>query len=233
MSDEKHSSQRSETYDRMLLAIDRHIAALPVSILTDFHHLSPTAAAQDATREVWQLLAKGVRHLKSGSPDGSPGTIAGAIEKASLRASSLAVTIGVKPPNYVPQPFDLPYFQDGKEEAVFYAARLLEALEADLGTSTQKITAKLGEAKPAHAFGDPEMDAAQLQKIFEAVKDGSAAPALPQRDLVDIRKQTVMSFNFLTDAYPKVLAEFAAELDSLPQLPPKQRPHQGPKSFDL
>lgn len=230
--DAKHIKDRNATYDRMLLLAKQQVDALPLSIVTNIHSLSPTSAAHDATREVWQLIARGIRHLKEGAPNGEAGTISGAIEKASLRSSSLAQTLGVKAPKYEAQEFDMPFFQNGQEEATFWAARLSEALLADLDTSKVKITEKLAAANPSQAFGT-DADAAQLQKIFDAVKTGNGAPAVPQRDLVDLRKQTILSFNYLLDAYAATMPAFKAQLDNLPELPRPQRPHAPSRSFDL
>lgn len=230
--DAQHIKDRSATYDRMLLLAKQQVDALPLALVTDFHALSPTAAANDAKREVWQLVARGIQHLKDGAPGGEAGSISSAIEKASLRNSSLAQTLGVKPPKYEAQEFDMPFFQSGQEEAIFWAARLSEALLTDLDTSKAKITEKLATAKPSQAFGT-DADAAQLQKIFDAVKTGNGAPAVPQRDLVDLRKQTILSFNYLVDAYAVTLPAFKAQLNSLPELPRPQRPHAPSKSFDL
>ncbi len=230
--DAQHSKDRSTTYDRMLLLAKQQADALPLSIVTDLHSLSPSAAANDAKREAWHLLAHGIQHLKNGAPGGEAGSISGAIEKASLRSSSLAQTLGVKAPKYEAQEFDMPFFQSGQEEAIFWAARLSEALLGDLDTSKLKITEKLAAANPSQAFGT-DADAAQLQKIFDAVKTGNGAPAVPQRDLVDLRKQTILSFNYLVDAYAETMPAFKAQLDSLPELPRPQRPHAPSKSFDL
>jgi hypothetical protein len=230
--DHQHIKDRNTTYDRMLLLAKQQADALPLSIVTDLHSLSPTAAANDAKRETWHLLARGIQHLKEGAPNGEAGSISGAIEKASLRNSSLARTLGVKPPQYEAAEFDMPFFQNGQEEAIFFAARLSEALLADLDNSKVKITQKLAAANPAQAFGS-DADAAQLQKIFDAVKSGNSAPAIPQRDLVDLRKQTILSFNYLLDAYAETMPAFKAQLDNLPELPRPQRPHAPSKSFDL
>ncbi len=230
--DLQHKTERSATYDRMLLLAKQQADALPLAIVTDLHALSPTAAANDAKREVWHLLARGIQHLKDGAPGGEAGAVSGAIEKASLRSSSLANSLGVRPPKYEAQEFDMPFFQSGQEEAIFFAARLSEALLADLDTSKVKITQKLAAANPAQAFGT-DADAAQLQKIFDAVKSGNGAPVVPQRDLVDVRKQTILSFNYLNDAYAEVMQNFKAQLNDLPELPRPQRPHAPSKSFDL
>ena len=228
----QHNAQRSATYDRMLLLAKQQTDALPLAIVTDLHSLSPTAAANDAKREAWNLLANGIRHLKEGAPGGEAGSISSAIEKASLRNSSLAQTLGVKAPKYEAQEFDMPFFQSGHEEAIFWAARLSEALLSDLDASKAKITERLATAKPSQAFGT-DADAAQLQKIFDAVKTGNGAPVVPQRDLVDLRKQTILSFNYLLDAYAETMPAFKAQLDRLPELPRPQRPHAPSKSFDL
>ena len=230
--DAQHIKERNTAYDSMLLLAKQRADALPLSIVTDLHSLSPTAAANDAKRETWRLLAHGIQHLKDGAPGGEAGSISGAIEKASLRNSSLAKTLGVKPPTYEAQEFDMPFFQNGHEEAVFWAARLSEALLADLDTSKVKITQKIANSNPSQAFGS-DADAAQLQKIFDAVKTGNGAPAVPQRDLVDLRKQTILSFNYLLDAYAETMPAFKSQLDNLPELPRPQRPHTPPRSFDL
>ncbi|MDI1228928.1 MAG: hypothetical protein PSY14_14705 [bacterium] len=230
--DAQHIKDRSATYDRMLLLAKQHVDALPLAIVTDLHSLSPTAAATDAKRESWRLLARGIQHLKDGAPNGDAGAVSGAIEKASLRNSSLAQTLGVKPPTYEAAEFDMPFFQSGQEEAIFFAARLSEALLGDLDTSKVKITEKLATANPAQAFGS-DADSAQLQKIFDAVKSGNGTPVVPQRDLVDLRKQTILSFNYLNDAYAETMQAFKAELNNLPELPRPQRPHAPSKSFDL
>ena len=230
---QQHTTERNATYDRILLLAQQRIDAIPFAIVTELHKLSPTAAQGDATRESWRLIARGIQHLKNGAPGGSAGSITGAIEKASLRNATLATGLGVKPPVYEAQEFDMPFFQNGQEEAIFWAARLSEALVADLDKSKAKITEKLATANPAQAFGAQDNDAAQLQKIFDAVKNGNAAPAVSQRDIVDLRKQTVLAFNFLVDAYGEVATTLKAELRNLPELPRPERPHHPPRSFDL
>ena len=233
--DANYLRERDRTFDRILLAIGQNIAATPVVFSLDIHVLSPSAAQAGATREAWRLLQSGVEHLKSGAPGGKNGSLSGALEKASVRASALASAVGVKPPHFE-ETFYFAAHDSGAEEAVFLTRRLVEAATADLAHSRQIIGAQLSLVDPAAAFGEtPEVNDPELKKIFDAVKISGPGRShtTASDDIAAMRKQSVLSFNALMNAYGEAGPALKQQLDSLPELPaPPKRGAKG-QSFDL
>lgn len=237
-TDPKFRQDRDRTYDAILQLLDAHIEAIPVGLVTDIHTSAPSTARNGAMRESWRLFQNGIRHLKNGAPGGEPGSLPGALEKITVRRSSLASGLGVKPPAFeASDEFSVPEFESGREEALFFARRLVEAAMGDLEKSRKTIGNGLATQNPADAFGVSSSGPgdAELAKIFEAVmKSKPAAKAQEQtKDVIDMRRQTVMTFNFLMDAYGQAGETLLQELDSLPQGPAKPKPPTKGQSFDF
>lgn len=236
-SEAEYRQERSRTYDSILSLVEAHIEAVPVSLVTDIHTTSATSAQNGAIRESWRLLSEGIRHLKSGAPQGKPGSLPGALEKISVRKSALASGLGIKPPQYVASDeFEIPEFDRGREEALFYSRRLLEAALDDMERSRKVMGNGIATQNAADAFGTANNgpNDAELAKIFEAVMKSKPAAdtSVPKQDIADMRRQTVLSFNFLMDAYNAAGEALLSELADLPETP-KPKPSTKGQSFDF
>lgn len=236
---DRFDQERSQTFDRILAVIEAKTKAISPALITDIHSLSPGSMQESAEREAWELLAKGLRHLKDGAPDGQPGSMAGALSRSSLRNSALAASLGVKQPQFEQMYFQVDY-STGHEAALFYTKRLIEAAEGDFSKSRQIIQQKISSEKPFGAFGimtdvDPE-----LSEIFDAVRKSTGvdaqpkpdAAAVPHKDLAAMRKQTITSFNMLMEQYTEVCKTLRQELENIPAPKAPQPPKRG-QSFDF
>jgi len=235
MRNAAYRRDRDRTFDRILLAISQNIEAVPVVFSLDIHVLSPSAAQVGATREAWRLLQAGVQHLKDGAPGGEPGSLAGALEKASIRKSSFAAAIGVKPPAFE-DTFFFASHDSGADEAAFQTRRLVEAAVADLAHSRQIIGAQLSLSDPAAAFGEtPEVNDPDLKAIFDAVNISGPGRghATASEDIAAVRKQSVLSFNALVNAYGEAGPQLKQQLANLPELPTAPKRGAKAQSFDL
>lgn len=209
------NKDRDKAYSRILGLIQRHIDALPATLVTDLHAFSTSSAKDGAGRESWSLYAAGIAHLKNGAPGKKPGLLHEALAKASIRNSGLAAGLGIHPPVYE-QVCGLPLLKNGTDHAVFMTRRLLEGAEADLALSRRQIASGLATHNPAEAFGEAMLFAhdPELEKIARAAKIG-AGSLVPAGDLAAMRKQMVLCFNFLMDAYAEAGRELKKELKSL------------------
>jgi len=238
-ADPAYRQERSDTFDRILKHIDDRISEVPLVLATNLHAVSPTSARNGADRDCWQLLRRGVAHLKDGAPGGEPGSLSGAVEKACIRASSFASGIGVKTPAFEnAQPED--DFATGREEALYMVRSMLVSITEDLPKSQQVIGAKMAQSDMSQAFGasgplaDPE-----LRAIFAAVQKstGAAGPEIEngvsKDDVADLRKQAVVSFNALLSAFKDSTANLSQTLDTLPTHNPRPKPPSKGQSFDF
>lgn len=215
MAGANFAKDRDRAYSHILKFIQRHLDELPSALIADLHSFSTSSARDGAERESWQLYATGITHLKNGAPGKKPGALHEALSKASIRNSGLAAGLGIAVPVYE-QVCGLPLLKSGKDHAVFMTRRLLEAAEADLALSRRQIASGLAAHNPAEAFGDTPLfvNDPELEKIARAarLKTGGFVPA---DDLAAMRKQLVLCFNFLMDAYAGAGRELKKELGSL------------------
>lgn len=193
-ADREFSQQRSGTFDRILALLQKRHDDIPSSLLSSLGEIAPTLARQNADREVLSLFIRGLKHLKDGAPGGLPGSMTEALTKTSLRSSSLAAAVGIKPPQFV-QIYHNVAYTNGFEAAVFCGLRLLEAAEGDIPKSRQMIQ----------------------QKIF------CEKPQIGEEEMAAFRKQTAMSANILLQAYEQGCRDIKAEIARLPP-PPKFSP---------
>lgn len=225
---------RNLAYDRILLLVANHAASKPPAIITDIRALSPFSAADSAALEAWTLLQKGISHLKDGGIGGAPGLMSAALAKASLRNSSLAASLGVKPPAFEQMPHRVTY-TTGYEEALFHATRLIDAARGDMAKSKQIIHHKIHTEDPAAAFGHMTgLNDPALKKIFDGMKDEHRLRQLSEgdpEDVVAVRRQLVMSFNCLTESYEDACKTLVQEISALP--PPPRPPSKGGHNLSL
>jgi hypothetical protein len=155
--------------------------------------------------------------LRDGAPGGRPGSITEALSKTSLRNAALAAPLGVLRPQFMQLPFPVEY-GTGFEAALFFSRRLVEAAQGDFSKSKQIIHQHIFSADLAAAFG--VMPDATLKGSFEAAK-----PQAPQGTHA-LRKQMVMSFNLLADAYAAACTTLLDELSHVAPPAPKDAPHR-------
>lgn len=103
------------------------------------------------------LIREGILHLKGGAPDGSSGSLSGAVEKSNLRRSSLAASLGIQPPKFEAAPLTVIY-PDGKSDAVQTSLHMLETIETDLPKSREIIRRRL--------LSDAQLRESQLYRHF-------------------------------------------------------------------
>lgn len=248
MADQNNPSFQGERYltlRKVLETVDAKQAALSPGLILDITKMAPGATQQSAQKEAWALLGKGIRHLMDGAPGGNPGSMTEALSRASLRSAAIAASIGVKPPKFE-QIFHEVDYSTGHEAALSDCKRLIEAAEGDLPKSRQIIQQKIFHENPVGAFGimtdivDPELSdlfgkVAQSMGISAGLP--GAAPKTPdnavsKENLGALRKQMIMSFNMLSDAYADVCQTLAAELPNIPRPEAPQFRSKG-RSFDL
>jgi hypothetical protein len=191
-SDEIFYQQRSKAFDRVIALIDERIKAASPSLLLHLDEISPDSMRQSAEKETWSLFQRGIRHLQNGAPRNQPGSITEALSRMSLRSSSFAAALGVKPPQFEQIYFSVDY-TTGHEAALFFCHRLIEAAEGDLSKSKQIIHLKLMSETPSAAFG------------------GNAN----QSDLQVLKRQMAFSLNVLAETYGLACHEFKENLTAL------------------
>ena len=98
--DTAFKQQRSLTFDKVIGILSEYVKSHPASLLLSPHEISTQSMEQNAKRESFSLFLQSISHLKSGAPDNGMGLMTTAAAKASLRSSSLAASIGVKPPEF-------------------------------------------------------------------------------------------------------------------------------------
>lgn len=186
---------RDETFNKVIALIDTHLHAATPSILLSFNEMSPEKIQAGAEKEVWSLFMRGIRHLKEGAPASQPGSMTEALSQASLRSSTFAAALGVKPPQFEQMYFSIDY-TNGHEAALFFCRRLIEAAEGDLSKSRQIIQQKILTEKPS---GTPDAEA--------------------------LKKQMAFSFNVLAETYGRACRDLKSALPEItPPVSPKSAP---------
>jgi hypothetical protein len=195
------TQERNDAFDCILALVRRHIDGAPAPLILSSADVSASSAKGLAEREAWKLLEDGIRHLKDGGAGGAPGLLTGALVKASLRSSTLAASLGVKPPRFEDTSQDL-HSDNGREDAVLFCKRLIEAAVVDIPKSCHLIQQKIALAPGLQTV--TVADAA-----LAAMMDAAAAR---NETSMTLRKQAVLSFNCLLDAYKGAFDMFRAEL---------------------
>lgn len=122
--------------------IDARLEKDAPQIILSTADLARDSAETHALHQSWILLRSGIIHLKQGSPDGKPGTMATAISKSSLRSCAVASSVGVRPPVF--EPILLPAdFSNGHDAALFYCRYLADAVRQDIPKSRKIISQKI------------------------------------------------------------------------------------------
>jgi hypothetical protein len=196
--DKTFHRNRSETFDLVIALIDARVKAAAPVLLLRFDEMSADSMRRSAEKEAWSLFLNAIRHLKNGAPDSQPGALTEALSRMSLRSSSFAAALGVKPPQFEQMYFSVDY-TTGREAALFFCLRLVEAAKGDLSKSRQIIGQKIMTEKPAGAFG----------------------AAAGENDLNALKKQMAFSFNVLAETYEHACREFKAALEGFTPPPPK------------
>jgi hypothetical protein len=228
----QYEQDRLAAYDRILGVVQKHIDSLEAPLTVSLVAISPSAARDTAEREVWKLFHNGIQHLKDGGQKNSAGSFAEAVSKASLRSAPMAATLGVKPPKFDENYYNV-QFDSGAAEAWWRSRRLLEAVASDAPKSHQLIRQKLAFTEPLSApekgdgVNDPE-----LRGVFDAALKSSSPKDADNALLVSLRRQTVLSFNFMSDNYVSSAVALKREIEDLFQ-PPAPKPGLKGQSFDL
>ena len=212
------SKEREKTYDAVLAVVSTQCARLPrPSLLLGLQEFSSAGAREGAELACWQLYSNAITYLKNGAPQNKPGSLAEAVSRASVRNAPLAAGLGIRPPVYhMTAGLEIPPQKSGRLDALFHVKRLLEASLEDLGYSRRMISGGLAAHNPVEAFGvlPPPTHDPELEKILRAVMmadNGGVAAA----DIAALRKQMVLSFNMLMDAYAQAGTQLRRELDNL------------------
>lgn len=210
--------ERDRTYDAVLAVVSAQCARLPrPALLWGLQEFSSAGAREGAELACWQLYATGITHLKNGAPQGRPGSLAEAVARASVRNAPLAAGLGIRPPVYhMTAGLEIPPQKTGRLEALFHIKRMIEASLEDLGYSRRIISGGLAAHNPVEAFGvlpppvgDPELE--RIARAASMADNGGVNPA----DIAALRKQMVLSFNALMDAYVEAGTRLRRELDNL------------------
>lgn len=240
----RFQGDRYLTLTKVLETIEAQQKELTPGLIIDISLMSPGSMQQSAEKEVWSLLANGIRHLRDGAPGGGAGSMTSALTKASLRSSSLAASIGVTPPEFQKMYFEVDY-STGHEAALSDCKHLIEAAESDLPKSRQIIQQKITTAQAAGAFGImTDIVEPELSDLFGKVAKSMgidvekpaaarvAVPedAVPQESLTALRKQMMMSANMMADAYETVCKKLT---EALPAIPPPAAPAFKSKGRDF
>jgi len=208
---EKHDQlfhqHRRETFDRVIALIEERIRAATPALLQRFDEMSMDVLRRSAEKESWSLFLHGILHLKNGAPDHQPGSMTEALSRMSLRSSSFAATLGVKPPQFERMYFSIDY-TNGYEAALFFCQRALKAAQVDLPKSRQIIHHKIMTEKPAGVFGD----------------------GADKHDVDLLKKQMALSFNVLAETYGAACGDFMDALSGLTPPVSPQTTEQG-KNF--
>lgn len=186
---------RSTALDGILSLIQKHIDTTQAPLVTDIRSITLSDSA--AKREAWLLINGAVCHLKDGAPGHTAGSMAEALSKISLRSSSLAASLGVKPPQFEQMLFQVDY-TDGHEAAVFLCRRLIDAAEGDISKSRQIIAQKIFMEKP-------ELSAAFAQ--------------ISKDEIIALKKQMALSFDLLLETYTRACRDMQKELGGFTPAP--------------
>ncbi len=184
--------QRDATYSTVIARIEQRITVSAPALLLRVDEMSEESLRALAVRESWGLFLQGVIHLKEGAPGYNPGSMMEALTRMSLRSSSFAASLGIRPPHFEQMYFSVDY-TTGHEAALFYCQKVIDAAAEDLPKSKQIIHRKILQEKPMAAFGAAADEYAQEM----------------------IRKQMFFSFTVLTESYEASCRDFKAELENI------------------
>ncbi len=225
----QYEQERLAAYDRILALIQKNLDAVPALLTVSLTQIYPEDARDAATREVWNLLQNGIRHLKDGGQMNSGGSFAEAVAKASLRSSPMAATLGVHPPKYE-EHYNSLQFDSGTAEAYWRSRRLLEAVADDATRSQAVMRNNLGFKKPlvaaAQDVSDPE-----LSEVFGAAR--KTPPGGEDPLMAAVRRQTVLSFNLVSSLYVPLATQLKSDIGELFASPPPPKPLTKGQSFDF
>ncbi|MDD9901324.1 MAG: hypothetical protein OXT65_10125 [Alphaproteobacteria bacterium] len=230
---------RHATLGYLLQRIETHMSGLSVPLIVE----ADSAITVDMARhQAWQLVHNGIRHLRQGAPAGGPGDFAVALEKTSLRNSSLAAGLHVPAPVYERFMWPLDN-KNGFKAALMDAQYLTEAAQADRQKSRDLIRAKILSSPPSvvapgsglvapfrkadedetptslqqRMADDPQlaaiMDALQRNKQIPSDMLDAVSGKAPVPDAQDaMRTRLLQDVEVLSAAYREVCNEFQAEL---------------------
>lgn len=234
--DDQYHLQRLTTYDSILSLIDARVNKLSSSlIIVDIRDIPADTISDASARESWTLIAQGLKHLKDGGPSGTPGMITSALTKSSLRSCALASSLGIKAPQFEPLPFEVNY-KTGREEALFFATRLIDAVEGDISKSRQLIHQKIMTGNLTGFYGNTSELADPVYKDIAQKIANEHHLKLPvdgnitHRDEIAVRQQMIMSLGDIVKSYTAACTELKADIAQL-SAPTPQKPR--PKGQDL
>lgn len=187
-----YARARIAAFGAMVEMIDRQIENLAPRMILQIDAAAPTLATQAATRECWQLWRAGILHFRDGGRGTQAGSLAGALEKSTLRSSGLAAGLGLASPRFRQVVHAVPS-GNGHEEAVFLATRLIESALQDKDKSIALIRRAL--ATPRQTEG--------AEAAFAA----------------HINKQLHLSFNALASAYGTTADILRTHVEQMPPPP--------------
>jgi hypothetical protein len=229
----QYQKERAAAYDGVIGIIQRRIDSLAPQIAVEPGAISPGAALAAARRDAWTQFLKGVKQLKDGGVGGAPGSFAAAVSLASLRSTALGATLGVRPPRFEDNYFEMPY-KDGAAEARYFCYALIGAVLHDMPASRKAIQHKIAAAAPVTMPDDaPDIEDPELARIFGAALKSSAKEAEADMLLIALRRQTVLTLNMLFDAYQETGTALKAEMKQVFSPSPPPGPPLKSHSFDF
>lgn len=178
--DDGFFKERADAFDRIAVAIEARMRDLRPPALFSNATCDADHFHDDAIRESWRLLLSGVRHLQCGAPGQNPGSLSGALTRASLRSSSLAAALGIAPPQFEKIYIEVDY-ATGAEAARSFCQCLTVGAEEDFEKSRRILHRRMLLEKPAQ---DAERMKQNLALSFQALTDAYARSCVALRDMI-------------------------------------------------
>ena len=240
-SDVPFLRDRHAAFDDIIAFALQKASLLQPKIILRIDLASPTIAAEAAEREIWQMFARGLMHLKSGGIDGAPGMMSRALSMVSLRSSSLAQVLGVQSPEFEPV-FHTVDYDSGRAAAYAEAGTLAEAIIPDIDKSIHIMQRKIFDSDLSLIYGGMGDDFNPAQAdIAKAVAEMSGVditlpehnPHVTENQIDIIRRQMVMTLERLEDASHKIIKEIIWLSKNPPEPQSRKQPGSDPSDFTI
>lgn len=211
---------RKDILDHVIGIIDVQLQATRPRLITgpDDAGILQTDSARHTA---WSLLKDGFHHLKEWGPGQEPGTLAGAVAKASVSHSPLAISLRVAAPAFNTAAAKIPH--DPRAEILAECVQMLDAALGDLPRSQLLIQNALRTDSLLSAFGIQGFSTQELRKVmsFAEKEKGAPLPALVSQEKISLlRRQMFMYTDALAGSYRDACADMTGTLRTLKTAPP-------------